>query len=281
MKSITLKFKTLYAEMSKSEKRIVDWIMQNPGKITSLSIVELSDQCGCSEATIVRFSKKLGLAGYQDLKISLAAEGESLPISSNISESDTAFDIYMKNCTDIYLSLEKTKKSLDPDALSAACEKIAAANRIIIVGLGNSAPIALDASHKLLRAGLNAVAYTDNHMQIIAASHLTASDVVIAISHSGSSKDIIDVLHLAKERGITTIAITNKGESPILKYTDIPLFTSADETEYSILALNSRIVQLTIIDTIYHYIVIKNSEHTLPAINEIERRLLTKKGITN
>ncbi len=277
MEKTSLKIKMLYDEMGKAEKQIADWIMNNPGKIISLSIVELAEQCKCGEATIVRFSKRLGLNGYQELKISLASEVGTSYVSTNISETDTAFEIYEKVCNDIYMSLEKTKKSLNPAAIEKAAKKLCNANKIVIFGLGNSASVAIDASHKFLRAGLNAVAYSDNHMQVIAASHLTANDVAIAISHSGSSKDIVEALKLAKEHGATTITITNSGKSPILKQSDIVLSTTADETQYNILALNSRIVQLAIIDSLYFYIVCNRSAEALESIKETERSLQTKK----
>lgn len=277
MDKTSLNIKLLYNEMGKAEKRIADWIFENPRKIISLSIVELAELCNCSEATIVRFSKRLGFGGYQELKISIAAEGGSSPINTKITPEDTPFNIFEKICNDIYLSFEKTKKSLDEKSLKSACDKISSADKVVVFGLGNSASVANDASHKFLRAGLNSVAYSDNHMQVIAASHLKKNDVAIGISHSGSSKDIVDALKLSKEHGATTIAITNSGKSPILKYADIALFTSADETEYSILGLNSRIAQLAIIDVIYHYIVLNYSDKALESIKETEHSLLNKK----
>ncbi len=277
MDKISLNIKLLYNEMGKAEKQIADWINDNPGKIISLSIVELAELCKCSEATIVRFSKRLGLSGYQELKISLAAENGGSHISTHITSDDNAYQIYEKVCNDIYLSLEKTKKSLKKDSIELAAEKICGANKVIIFGLGNSASVATDASHKFLRAGINAVSYSDNHMQVIAASHLTSNDVVIGISHSGSSKDIVDALKTAKEHGASTIAITNTGKSPILKQSDIVLATSSDETQYNILALNSRIAQLAIIDSLYFYIVFKRSPETLDSIKETEHSLLSKK----
>ena len=277
MDKISLNIKMLYDEMGKTEKQIADWIFENPGKIISLSIVELAELCRCSEATIVRFSKRLGLSGYQELKISLASEGGGSSISSSITADDPPFTMYEKICNDIYLSFEKTKKSLKSESLELACKKISEANKIVIFGLGNSASIATDASHKFLRAGLNSVAYSDNHMQVIAASHLTENDVAIGISHSGSSKDIVDALKISKEHGATTIAITNSGKSPILKQSDIVLATSSNETEYNILALNSRVAQLAIIDTLYFYIAYNRSRNALKAIQETEHSLLTKK----
>lgn len=277
MDKISLKIKLLYDKMGKAEKHIADWIFENPGKIISLSIIELAEQCGCGEATIVRFAKRLGLSGYQELKFSLASEGGGSPVSTHISAQDSAFEIYCKVCNDIYISLEKTKEALNSECLAEAAKKICSANKIVLFGLGNSAAIAIDASHKFLRAGLNAVAYTDNHMQVIAASHLGEGDVAIGISHSGSSKDIVEALKIAKEHRALTIAITNSGKSPILKQSDIVLATSSEETKYNILALNSRIAQLAIIDTLYFYIVYNHSGEALESIQETEHSLLTKK----
>jgi len=277
MDKTTLNIKILYDEMGKAEKRIADWLVENPGEILPLSIIDLAEKCGCSEATIVRFAKRLGFSGYQELKISLAQENNTTSVSTNITIDDTLEEIYDKVCNDIYCSLERTKMVLNNKSLESACEKISNAKRIVIFGLGNSASIALDASHKLLRAGCNAFAYSDNHMQVIVASHLTEEDVVIAISHSGSSKDIVDALKLAKETGATTITITNSGKSPIQKFSDIVLFTASDETKYNILALNSRIAQLSIINAIYFYLVYHKSEKALESIKETERSLLSKK----
>lgn len=277
MDKVSLNIKMLYNDMSKAEKRIADWIFNHPGEIISLSIVELADLCNCSEASVTRFSKKLGLTGYQELKISLAAQRGKSNVNTNITPNDTPLEIYEKICNDVYLSFEKTKKSLNAEFLKLACEKICSASKIIILGLGNSASIATDAGHKFLRAGLNAVSYSDNHMQVIAASHLTKNDVAIAISHSGSSKDIVEAIRLAKEHDATTISITNSGKSPLLKHTDIPLFTSSDETKYSILALNSRITQLAIIDTLYSFVILNHSEKAVQAIKETEHALMSKK----
>ena len=277
MDRISLQIKLLYDKMGNAEKRIANWIFENPGKIISLSIVELAEQCECGEATIVRFAKRLRLNGFQELKFSLASENGGSPASNHITESDSAFEIYQKVCNDIYLSLEKTKSSLKENLLGEAAEKICKANKIVIFGLGNSSAIAIDASHKFIRAGLNAISYTDNHMQVIAASHLKENDVAIGISHSGSSKDVVEALKIAKEHNATTIAITNSGKSPILRQSDIVLSTTSEETQYNILALNSRIAQLAIIDTLYFYIVYNRSKDALRSIQQTEHSLLTKK----
>lgn len=271
-----LNIRILYNDMGKAEKKIADFLMQNPQAILPLSITELADRCGCGEATIVRFSRRLGFVGYQQMKLAIAGEEEIRPIGDNITEADGAFEVFEKVCGDIYCSLEKTKKAISPEALASACEAILSARRVLIFGLGNSASVAFDAEHKLLRLGMDAAAYTDNHLQAIAASHTGKGDVVIGISHSGSSRDIIEAMQLASANGALTVALTNLGKSPVGKVSDLLLCTVSDETNYSILGLNSRIAQLAIIDTLYSYLVCH-----LPtadtAIKETENALQTKK----
>ena len=275
MNRTLLQIKMLYDSMGKSEKKIADWILEHPREILPLSITELAEQSKSSEATIVRFAKRVGFSGYQELKISLAQENGKKIANETITEKDSCFDIFDKITNDIYISLEKTKKAISTTALECCANAITDAEKIVIFGLGNSASVALDASHKFLRAGCNSFAYSDNHMQAIAASHLTRNDVVLGISHSGSSKDIVEALKIAKQNGATTICITNKGKSPITKVSDIILFTDADETRYNILALNSRIAQLTIIDAIYYHLICH--KNPIAAIENTERALLSKK----
>ncbi len=255
MVKTVLNIKANYDKLSKSEKQIADFLIGDPEKILPLYISELSDVCGVSEATIVRFSKKIGFDGYQQLKIAIAQEHHTRPVNENITSEDTPTDIFAKICDDIYCSLEKTKVGLDQAALTACCDALLSAEQILLLGLGNSAPIANDAAHKMLRLGLHAHPYTDNHMQAIATAHANTGTVVIGISHSGASKDIIEAMRTAKLCGAFTVAITNFQKSPIEKVSDVVLHTVSDETNYRILGLNSRIAQLAIIDTIYSYLV--------------------------
>ena len=272
-----LKIQMLYDEMGKSEKKVADFIISHPSELLPLSITELAEKSKSSEATIVRFARRLGLSGYQELKISIARESGKVIDNHDVATEDTTFEIFEKVTNDIYKSLEMTKQSLSPEALEKAAKAILDAKKVVIFGLGNSASVAQDAGHKFFRAGCDASVFSDNHMQAIAASHLNSGDVAIGISHSGSSKDIVDALKIAKGQGATTISITNKGKSPIVKESDITLFTSSMETESTILGLNSRIAALTIIDTIYSYIVCRKTTDAENAIKSVEDALKGKK----
>ncbi len=283
MESILLKIKRLYPEMGSSERKIADWLIANFQEIIGLSINELATKCGCGEATIVRFSRRLGLSGYQELKLKIAQESVNTAQGGvlGIEQDDSCYDIFNKRIRDIAVALENTKSVLSPAEIEKAANTIKDARRIVIFGLGNSASIAVDAQHKFLRAGLDAIAYCDSHMQAIAASHLRKGDVAIGVSHSGASIDVVDALKTAREAGATTICITNFGESPINEHSDIVLNTRSDETKYSILAMSSRIAQLAIFDAIYTYIVMHSNKAAVRAIKDAESALLSKKYIKN
>ena len=278
MKSIFLNMRAKYDEMGPGERRIADLLISEPNAILPLSITEFANKSGCGNATLVRFSKRLGLDGYKELKLAVAQEMATLSHpEEEIFSDDTCYSMFTKRLYYIMDTLQKTRFSLKPEAINLAAQKIMNAKQIVLFGLGNSAAIAHDAQHKFLRVGLNASAYSDNHMQTIVASHLTADCVAIGISHSGQSVDVVEALRLARINGATTICLTNSGESPITEVSDICLFTKSEETQHSILAMSSRIAQLAIFDAIYTYIVSNSDNNAASAIRRTESALKEKK----
>ena len=267
-----------YNDMGKSEKKVADWLFSHSGEILPYSITDLASKCDSSEATIVRFSKRLGYSGYQELKLFLAQEYEKKVIVPNITGADDCFSIFEKVCNDAYMSLERTKKTLSAESMTRAAKAISEARRVVIIGLGTSAQVAEDASNKFLRAGCNSSAYADTHMQAIAVSQLKAGDAVIGISQSGSSKDIVESMKTARSHGATTISITSKERSPIARQSDILLLTDTEETRHSTLGLNSHISRLVVIDALCYKIVYQNAAQAFN-IGESEAELQSKRII--
>ena len=278
MESIIHKIHFSMDTLGPAEKKIANYLLEHTGEVISLSISDFAKKCGCGDATVVRFSRRMELEGYQELKLRIAAElNASSAINEEISTEDNCYEIFRKRITDITNSLQSTEQVLDADKLEAAAKAIMSANRVVVFGLGNSAAIAQDAAHKFLRLGLSAQVCCDNHMQAIIASHLKRGSVAIGISHSGSSKDIVEAMRLCKLCGATTIGITNYGASPLSDASDITLFTKSDETKHSILAMSSRIAQLAIFDSIYTYIALNSDKHSKQAIYNTEIALQNKK----
>ncbi len=277
MNRTLLQAQLLYDDMGKSEKKVAEWLLSHAGEVLPYSITELAELSESSEATIVRFSKRLGFSGYQELKLSLAQEHEHRVVLPTITRTDSCFEILEKVCNDAYLSLERTKRLLVADTMTAAAEKIAAARRCVLIGLGSSASVAQDAANKFLRAGCNSYAYGDTHMQTIAISRLSEGDVVIGISQSGSSKDIVEGLRLARSRGVTTIAVTGTERSPIIRQSDIVLLTDTEEVRHGTLGLNSHISRLMVLDALCYYIAYRNGDRVTGSLRENELTLESKR----
>ena len=276
MNRTLLQAQLLYNDMGKSEKKVADWLFSHSGEVLPYSITDLASKCDSSEATIVRFSKRLGASGYQELKLMLATESDKKVISPKITDSDNCYEIFEKVCNDAYMSLERTKKTLSAEAMTDAARAISKSRRVVLIGLGSSASVASDASNKFLRAGCDASAYSDTHMQAIAISQLKAGDTVVGISQSGSSKDIVDGLRAARARGATTISITSKERSPLTRQSDIVLLTDTEETRHSTLGLNSHISRLVVIDSLCYKIVYENSLRAF-TVGETEQELKSKR----
>ena len=271
-----LQAQLLYNEMGKSERRVADWLFSHSGEMLPYSISDLASMCDSSEATIVRFSKRLGCSGYHDLKLTLARETDKKVIAPTITEDDDCYEIFEKVCNDAYMTLERTKKTLSREAMSAAADLIAGANRVVLIGLGASASVAEDASNKLLRAGCTSAAYADTHMQAVVVSQLRAGDVVIGISQSGSSKDIAEAMKTARSRGAATIAITSRERSPVARLADVLLLTDTEETRHSDLGLSSHLARLVVVDALCYSIVYRNSARA-EGIGEEEEGLRSKR----
>lgn len=278
--ALLLKLRACLPEMSCAEARIAQIILDSPRDIIHLSITELAARSRVSDATVVRFCRRMGMQGYQELKVTLAQDLVS-PIESiheEVCEGDDPSEIFSKVFSSTLHALEYTMRILDRRQFALAVDALRSAGQINIYGCGNSASVAMDMQHKLLRLGLHASAYSDSHMQSIASTLLKKGDVCVAISHSGSSRDIVDAASLAKKRGALVICMTSIGRSPLADMADIRLDTASRETSYHIVALSSRISQYTIIDSLYAALAValyQSEGHARQ--NVIEQALSSKK----
>jgi DNA-binding MurR/RpiR family transcriptional regulator len=238
--------------MAKGARRIADFILEQPDKVVSMSVTELSDTIGVSEGSIVNFSRTIGLSGFQHLKLSLAREVVQPVqfIHEDLSRSDDIGLVCRKVFHSGIQALRDSLSVLDPQSLEKAVGVIRTARRVEIYGIGSSAPIAEDTYYRMLRIGLDARAVTDSHVQAISASQCDPDVAVLTISHSGTTHETLASTRLAKEAGARTVVITNFARSPIQSYADIVLFTMARETRFRTEAMTSRIAQLCVVDTL-------------------------------
>ena len=265
--------------LSKMERKTAECMAENQDKLIYASITELAELAGTSEATVTRVCTKLGYSGFQALKVSVARElvSQQEYIHEDIKADSPPEMIIDKIFSCAIHTLTMTRKALDGKAVAGSIDALCRARRIVVIGNGNSGAIALDAQHKFLRIGLNVSAYTDDHMQMIAVVSMTKDDVLIAISHSGSSRDVAEAMQVAKENGATVISITNNGISPVSKLADIRLYTYSQETKYRTYAISSRMAELTIIDTLYTGVSLRLGDKAIQNFEALEKALVVKK----
>jgi len=270
---------SLFPSLKRAESRVASFILKNSQVIVHLTITELAEQCNVSEATIVRLSKKLGYSGYQDFKIALARDlVEPIKgIHEDVSPDDDMSTVARKVFNSAKQSLADTLRILHMGELEKAVEVMTKAKKIDFYGVGASGLVALDAHHKFFKTGLLTAAYIDPHIQAISASQLNPGDVAVGISHTGSSKDTIESLKIAKEVGASSICITSYMRSPITKTADINLIVSARETAFRSEATAARIAQLCLIDLLVVGISLGHQQVCFNAIDKMRSGIARKR----
>lgn len=273
------KIKTTYSQFRISEKRIADFVLADPNQIIYASIAQVAKQCDVSETTVLRFCRAMGYNGFQDFKISLtlSLEPTSKQIHEDVSFSDPTTEMINKVMNSEIQAIKDTLQFLDPKKVESAINVISKTKRLEFYGVGGSGCVAIDAQHKFFRLGMSCIAYIDTHMQAMSASTMQKGDVIVGISHTGSTKDTVESFKIAKEAGATTICITGGVDSPIMKYTDIALIVVSREQTFKPEPMSSRLAQLAIIDVLSVGVAMKKHREILNNLNKTRKAISAKR----
>lgn len=276
--SCILKINNIYGELQGVDKKICEYILENKDDFIKLSISEMANKINVSTASLVRFSRKLGYNGYSDLKLELAKDINISENKYSYIEEFENFDIKniilnMKN-KNINI-IEETIQLNNSQDMEKIVDIINIAKNIYIFGVGASGLIALDFQMKLLRINKMSFATLDTHSQLTASTNLNKKDVVIAISYSGLTKEVIQCVENANSVNCNIISITKYGNNEISKLSNYNLYVPNIEKEFREGALSSRIATLMLIDIIYISLIqknIKNSSKKLEnSVNTIKK----------
>lgn len=274
---VFIEIKSQYSSFNDTEKKIADFILNNPRKLIHSTISQVADKLAVADATIFRFCKKINFKGFHDLKISLATEFSQETshyyINEQIEQTDNASTFTSKVFKANILALNDSLRSINSKSIQQAVDALLAAEQIVFYGNGGSGIVAMDAQHKFLRTGLKVSAYTDNHMQLMSIAQLTEKDLAVVISHSGSNLNMMNILDIAKENGTQTIGITSFSKSPIDEKVDISLNVISQETEYQFEAFASRIAHLTMIDVLYIGVILNKKEFSDLALQKMRNAI--------
>lgn len=236
--------------LSGAERKVAEVALAEPKWFVHAAVAEIAERAKVSQPTVIRFCRSLNYKGLPEFKLSLSASisHSGLPfVHEELNTDDGMGDVMEKVLGNTAAALLGARRSLKEDELENAIAMLTHARRIEFYGLGNSGIVAQDAQHKFFRFGISTVAYSDTHIQLMAASVLSSHDVLVVISNSGSSIEVLDAVSIAKENGAQVIAIT-RSDSPLAQLADCVLALVVQEDSNCYTPMISRLLQLAIID---------------------------------
>ena len=242
---------------------------------------EIALKSAVSEAMVVKVARKLGFEGFRDFRQGLVDyyRSDTANLHADISSEDTAGEIVQKVFRTAMQALEETFAILDLAAFDRAADSIASAKQRDFYGLGGSAQIARDVSHKFLRIGIRTSVFDDAHMMMISAALLGPDDVAIAFSHSGSTAAVPDGTELARRNGARTIAVTNYPESPLARTADVVLCSTDQNSPLLGENATARIAQLNLLDALYVTVAQRDRKTADANLNRTMRAVQSKRRL--
>lgn len=277
--SIRLTIKSIYKNLTPKEQKIADYILKEPQKVSHSSISDISSDLNIADSTFFQFTKKLGFSGFKDFKMALLTSDDyqnpMTTIHQNITQDDDELEMAYKIFDSNISTLLDTKKLLDKQKLKDTVDFIDQSDRLFFFGVGGSEIVASDAYHKFLRSPVNVVHNADYHIQLMEASMMTEKDCALLISHTGKSKETIQLAEVAKKNGAKIIVVTSQIQSQLAKLADVVFTSISEETAFRSEALASRISQLSILDAIFTILMFRNEAGSQTSIGKI-REVINK-----
>ena len=276
------RIKASLPSLAPAEQRVGKLVLQDPRAFANLPVTQLADRAHVSKPTVVRFCRSVGYDGLSDFKLKLAGSvSEGVPfIHRSVDADDKTTEVMVKVIDNTVAAFLKYRNDASASALDQAVKALAETHstgkRIEFYGVGNSGIVAQDAQHKFFRLGMNTIAYSDGHMQVMSASMLGQGDCVVVISNSGRTRDLMDACDIAKKRGATTIVITASG-SPLATAGQIHLTADHPESYDRYSPMVSRLLHLLIIDILATTVALRIGETLQPALREMKNNLRNKR----
>lgn len=260
--------------LRKSEVKVAEYVLKYAQQVIHMRIVDLAQEAQVSEPTIVRFCRAIGCNGFQEFKVRIAQE---MAVSNSIgqfaiAEDDSIEDICEKIADTTIQRLHQVKAQLKALQLAEAARAISQARRVEFYGFGASGAVAIDAQHKFFRLQVATAAYSDPHMQAMSAVTLNAQDVVVAISQSGRTKDLLHSVELAQNHGAQVVSLA-PANTPLSQLADLPIHINIEEDTEQFTPMTSRIAHLMVIDMLAVAVTQHRGPEFAQHLNAIKRSI--------
>lgn len=227
---------------SRTQQKLGEFVLSDPAKVVYLTITELARESDTSEASVTRLCRALGCKGYNEFKMALALDlQQGQPVEHSGDEIDNVVNESVQ-------ALQDTAKLLDRTLLESAALALHQAQSVQIYGVAASAILGEYLHYKLLRLGKPAQLFSDMHRAAMNAATLNKDTLVVAISSSGSTRDLLHVVKLARKQGVRVLALSNTPRSPLASLSDIQLVAAKPEGPLSAGALNAKVGVMLLIE---------------------------------
>lgn len=272
---------SMLEQLPASERKIAHYILEHPHEAVNQTAGQLGTVTGTSSAAVIRLCKSLGVKGLQELKLRITGDLVKPAEQGyrDIEPSESMYSIVQKTTNNSMQTLRDTAEIMNYEELQRAVLVLMEAKNIHFFGIGASHIIAMDAQQKFLRINKHATAFSDAHLVATLIANASEEDVFFAISFSGETQEVVNVLSLARDRGMKTISLTKFGQSTVSGLSDIALYTSfSNEAPFRSAATSSRLAQLHIIDILFLCIATQQYDATVEYIDKTREaiRFMTK-----
>lgn len=266
--------------LSPSENRVAQYVSAQPEVAMGLSIAQLADAAGVSEPTVARFCQSTGFAGFKDFRLWLARTlGAGTPyVHADVRATDDPATVLAKVADRTQATVSQIRAQIDVRSLERAVKLLASAPRIEFYGLGNSGITAQDGAHKFFRLGTPTAAHADPHVHSVSAAMLSPGAVVVAISNSGRTTDLLDTIHIARHAGAKVISLTAPG-SPLAKLSDVVLAVNPVDDPDVYAPMTARIAQLVIIDALAVSVALAHGPKLVARLETYKQILAAKRVV--
>lgn len=241
-----------YYQLTATEKRVADFVLTQSDRVQFMSITQLAEECGTAEATISRFCRSLKLKGFNAFKIELARHTTPEKVQRSREHSpDTPEGRFRDIGRQSVDAIGQTMNLMNPRTVIRAVELIERASRVMCIGSGGSMIMASDCAHQFSTVTPKVYAVSDTHMQMSACATMSAEDSIILFSYSGATTNGIQILELAKQRGVKSILVTRYNKSPAAKLADVVLQCGSNEGPFQFGSVPAKVAQLIVIDVLF------------------------------
>ncbi len=262
-----------YYQLTATEKRVADYVLAQPEQVKFMSITQLADECGTADATISRFCRSLKLKGFNAFKIELARHSAAKPVKKEHHDTDSLpgrIREVDRLATD---AIAQTVELTDPKQVERAVELLEQAGRVLCFGAGGSTIMASTFAHLFSTVTAKFQAVADSHTQISAVAIMDPRDVIVLFSYSGATNAGLQILELAKERGIRTILVTRFHKSPAASLADVVLRCGSNEGPFQFGSVPAKVAQLIVMDVLFQEYCYRNQAQCEDHIQRIAAAL--------